>query len=111
MKIDIKASHLDLTPALREYIEMKVGSLEKFLKRWETEGEVEVWVEIDRTSNHHHKGDVFRAVIDIRLPNKALRATEVHEDIRAAIDRAKDVMRQEIGKHKDILSSKKSSSR
>ncbi len=111
MKIDIKTSHLDLTPALREYILEKVGSLEKFLKRWEAEGEVEAWVEIDRTSNHHHKGDVFRAIIDIRLPHKALRATEINGDIRAAIDRAKDVMRQEIGKHKDISGKKRTPTR
>jgi len=40
MKLNIKATNLDLTPAIREYIEIKIGSLSHFLKRFETENEI-----------------------------------------------------------------------
>lgn len=101
MKINIKASQLDLTPALREYVVMKIGSLGKFVKRWEKEGEVETWVEVDRTTHHHHKGKVFRAVVDIPLPKRVIRAEEYHVDLRAAIDGVKDKLKIELTKFKE----------
>ena len=76
MKINIKSTHLDLTPALKEYIEEKIGSLAKFLKRWDPEGVVEAYVEVARTTKHHHKGNVFRAETDLRVPGKVLRAED-----------------------------------
>lgn len=101
MKIDIKTSQLDLTPALRQYITDKIGSLAKFVKRWEHEGDIEVWVEVDRTTHHHHKGNVFRAVADVRLPKHVVRAEEYHADVRAAIDGVKDKLKTELIKYKE----------
>lgn len=105
MKIDIKASQLDLSPALREYVEEKIGSLDKFMKRWETEGEINVHVEVDRTTHHHHKGEVFRAVADVELPKKMIRVEEYHADLRAAIDTVKDVLKRELVKYKEMRES------
>lgn len=101
MKINLKATGLDLTPALREYAEQKIGSLEKFVKRWDAEGVVEVWVEVGRITKHHHKGDVFRAEADLRLPGKVLRAEDEDWDIRAALDRLKDKLKREVEKYKE----------
>ncbi|HEY4475211.1 MAG TPA: ribosome-associated translation inhibitor RaiA [Candidatus Paceibacterota bacterium] len=101
MNINVKATNLDLTPALKEYIEEKIGSLSKFLKRWEAEGVVEVWVEVGRTTSHHQKGNVFRAEVDIRLPRKVLRAEDEDFDVRAAIDKIKDRLKREIERYKD----------
>jgi ribosomal subunit interface protein len=105
MKIDIKATNLDLTPALRVYIDEKIGVLAKFLKRWDMEGGVEVWVEVARTTRHHQKGPVFRAEADIRLPGKILRAEDAALDIRVAIDRVRDKLKREIEKYKELKKS------
>ena len=102
MKINLKATELDLTPALREYIERKIDSLSRFLKRWDAEGAVEIWVEVARTTRHHHKGNVFRAEADLRLPGKVLRAEDEDRDIRTAIDRIKDKLKREIEKYKEL---------
>jgi ribosomal subunit interface protein len=102
MKITIKST-VDLTPALEAYIEKKFAPLEKFLKHFEENGEIEVRLEIGRTSNHHNKGEVFAAIVDVRLPKKILRAEEYAEDMRTAIDQAKDTLRMEIEKHKAKL--------
>lgn len=104
MQIHIKATNLELTDALKEYADAKVGGLATYLSRWEKEGEVETWVEVARTTNHHKKGDVFSAVIDVRLPGKTLRASETEWDVRIAIDRAHDTLQREITKYKEILS-------
>ena len=100
MKINIKATGIELTPALKEYVEEKIGLIAKFVKRWDLEGGVEVWVEVGRTTQHHHKGDVFRAEADLRLPGKVLRAEDADSDVRVAVDRVRNKLEREIEKYK-----------
>ncbi len=101
MKITTKKT-LDVTPALEVYIEKKLAPLGKFLKHFEKSGELELWLEVSRTSAHHKKGeDVFMAAIDLRLPKKALRAEASAADIRTAIDNVREMIQMEIEKYKD----------
>ena len=100
MKLNLKATGLDLTPSIKEYCDEKIGSLTKFVKRYDAEGTAEVWLEIGRTTKHHHKGPVFRAEADLRLPGKILRAEQEDTDVRAAIDRIRTKLRLEILKYK-----------
>ena len=114
MKINIKATNLELTPAIRQYIEIKIGSLDHFLrhfvgvrpcvglKRFESKSEIEVFVEIARTTRHHHKGNIFYAEAIFSLCKKILRAEHSDWDIRVAIDKVKDKLQQEIKKYKEI---------
>ncbi len=102
MKIDIKATNLDLTPAIREYIETKIGSLEHFLERFESQGEIRIFVEIARTTKHHKSGDVFCAEASFSIGKKLLRADHADWDIRVAIDEVKDRLQQEIKRYKEI---------
>lgn len=108
MKINIKATNLDLTPAIKQYIEEKVGGLEKLLSSksidWDPEigrPTVEAFVEISRTTKHHHKGPVFRAEINVPMPGqgKVLRAEAEQWDIRVAIDQIKDEIQIELKKY------------
>lgn len=101
MKINTKATKLDLTPALAEYIETKIGSLSGPLKKWEPEGVVEAWVEVARTTKHHKKGDVFAAECSIRLPGGILRARHEDWNVRRAIDEVRKELRLEINKFKE----------
>ena len=103
MKMHIKATRLDLTPSLNQYIESKLGGLSKFIQKFEEEGVAELWLEVARTTAHHHKGEVFMAEADIRLPGKILRAVGTHEDIRTALDEVRDTLRAEIEKYKTQL--------
>ena len=100
MNINIKATNIDLTTALREYVEEKIGSLEKFVSRWNAEGGVSVAGEVARTTQHHHKGDVFRAEVNLKIPHGLLRAEHEGPDIRLAIDRVRDILQIEIDKQK-----------
>lgn len=104
MKINIKATNLDLTPSLNVYIEEKLGTLAKFIQRFDEEGVAELWLEVARTTKHHHKGNVFMAEADIRLPKKILRGVEYAGDIRASIDLLRNTLRQEIEKYKTRMS-------
>lgn len=100
MKILIKTLNLDLTPILKQYIEEKIGGLEKFLKSCETESEIQCAVEAGRITRHHHQGKIFKAEINLKLPRQVLRSVAESEDIRLAINKAKDELRQEIKKYK-----------
>lgn len=104
MNINIKATNIDLTPAIREYAEMKIGSLSKFMERFEEGGEVKVEIEIGRTTRHHKKGDVFYAEAMIYFPKKTLRAENTGPDLRAGIDDVKDKLKAEIEKYKTQFS-------
>lgn len=101
MQIDIKATNLDLTPAIREYIEVKIGSLGRFLKRFEIESRIKIFVEISRITRHHKSGGVFYAEANMSLGKKLLRAEHTDFDIRVAIDEVRDKLSQEIKKYKD----------
>lgn len=111
MKIVIKATNLKLTPKLRNFIQEKIGSLEKFAKVFQKEKyynsffgkgkpRVEVWVEVGRTTRHHQKGDIFRAEAQMHLPGKSLRAESEREDLKLAITEIKDELQRELKKYK-----------
>jgi ribosomal subunit interface protein len=99
MKTTIKRTG-DFTEDIGNYVEEKFSSLGKFVKHFEEAGEIELSVELLSASKHHKHGDIFTAVAELRLPKKNLRAEEVGEDIRTAIDRARDTLRSEIEKYK-----------
>lgn len=103
MKLQILASRLALSDALKEYVAMKLGVLARYLERFEKEGEKLLVVEIARSTAHHRHGDVYYAEATLRLPGKTLRAEHRNSDIHAAIDVVKDVMKIEIKKYKERL--------
>ena len=101
MNINIKATNLELTPAIRQYVEVKFGGLSRFLQKLEKEGEVNIFIEIARSTHHHHKGDVFYAEANLKLPGRNLRAEHQDWNIRVAIDKVRDKLQQKIKKYKE----------
>jgi len=113
MKIDIKSTGLDITPALSEYITEKISSLDHFISQKNrmsdevrSHASVEAFVEISRTSKHHRHGEVFRAEVNLKAPGRLLRAEHEDSDIRTAIDAIKEELKNEIVKEKGIFQSK-----
>ncbi len=102
MQINIKARELDLTEPLKKYIDIRISSLNKYLKRFD-EDLVRAEVEVARVTHHHRHGDVFYAEVNLTIPGKLLRATHKGEDIRECIDKVKDILQGEIDKYKDQL--------
>lgn len=101
MNINIKASGIDLTEPLKKYIDMKISSLDKYLKRYNPDS-LGADVEVARTTTHHKRGEVFYAEVNlVGLPGKTLRATHQAPDIRMAIDKIKNILQREIQKYKD----------
>lgn len=111
MKIVIKTTNLKLSRALKNFIEEKIGSLEKFSKIFQKKyfnsffnkgkPRVEAWVEIGKTTLHHQKGPVFRAECQMRVPKKSLRSIARSKDLRLAITEVKDELQRQLKKYKN----------
>ncbi len=91
-----------MTPALKEWIEEKIGSLEKFITKYEESGEVLCEIEVSRANKHHLKGDVFYAEAQIHLPGRRIRASHKEPDARVALDKVRDTLHREILKYKEV---------
>lgn len=96
--ISFKGAHMDLTPAIRDYAEGKVRMLEKYFAAHEG---VFVEIELGKTTEHHQKGDVFRAEVTLKAPRDSYRAEAEKEDLYAAIDVAKDELDTQLKKGSD----------
>ena len=94
MKILIKGTNLELTDALKSYVEGKVGHLEHF---WDEI--LEARVELERST--HHQTGFFRCEVNLDVPQKhVLRAENTEADLYAAIDMVIPKLREEIEKIK-----------
>ncbi|MBK5215538.1 MAG: ribosome-associated translation inhibitor RaiA [Candidatus Pacebacteria bacterium] len=91
MNINIKATNLDLTDAIRDYINKRLSGVDKFAKN----GKILTRVEVSKTTNHHKKGDVFRAEFFVEIMGVEYYAFSEVDDLYAAIDATKaDIFRQ-----------------
>ncbi len=104
MKIHLECNGFALTPAIKEHVERKIGSLSKPLKRFEANGELLALVEVGRTTHHHRKGDIFRTVINIiGLPGRVFRAENRSTNLIAAVDGLKNRLWDDLVKYKKKL--------
>lgn len=104
MKVNIKATKIKLTPAIKDYIQEKMNMLEKYL------GDMQVInssFEVELTTKHHNKGELFRAEANLTLPGDFIRVEKTEEDLYKAIDKVKDHLAQVINKHKEKKMDKK----
>lgn len=100
ISIDIHAKNIELNATLRVFIEEKIGDLEHLIG---TSGPVQVRVEVGIPSNHHQKGPIYYAEVNIDLNGTLLRAEATNFDMHAAIVDVKDQLKVQIGKFKDKL--------
>ena len=101
MKINITVKNLEISPSIKEYIENKMSSLDKFMKKWEAKGSVELNFDAGRTTKHHNKGNVYYAEANLKVPGNMIRVRKTNEDLHVAIDAVKEVLAEEIKKYKE----------
>ncbi len=107
MRINIKATNFPLTPPIRQYVEKKMGRLERYLARFEKEeiggerAEIELFVEVGKTTKHHYKGDVFSAEATLIVKGRQIRTEKTSEDLMASIDKVAEMLKNEIIEFKE----------
>ncbi|MFA5000093.1 MAG: ribosome-associated translation inhibitor RaiA [Patescibacteria group bacterium] len=104
MQIKIKASNLELTEAIRAYFQEKMDMLEKYL------GDIPVMncdCEIEKAVGGQHKGEIFRAEVNLNVPRQVLRVEKTEKDLYKAIDKVKDHLELVIKKYKEKIRDKR----
>lgn len=96
--IEIKATKLELTSAIKDYVDKRLSSLVNICARYSP---CDISVEVGKTSQHHHKGEVFFAEFNLTIPGASLRATSTTDDLYAAIDDARDELRRQLVDRKE----------
>lgn len=104
MQITLKATKLAMTPALRSYFQEKMDMVEKYL------GNIKVLncdTEIEKCVGGQHKGEIFRAEVNLQLPHELLRVEKTEVDMYKAIDKVKDHLELVIKKYKEKMIDKR----
>ena len=107
MKIQIQGTQLELTPAIKKFVEEKLAPIAQLISRLDPNDGAKAVVQIERTTRHHRQGNVLRAEINLRLPSKLIRAEASDDDIRVAIRAAAEELVEEIKKYKEKASEKR----
>lgn len=93
MKINIKATGIELTPAISGYVDKKISALEKYFSQ---SPDAVAKVEVGRHTQHHKSGAVFKAEVHIIGSGFDLYAVSESTDLYAAIDMVKDEIAREL---------------
>lgn len=104
MKINIKATNIELTAAIEDYVQTKVDMLEKYL------GNISVIncdFEVEKAVGGQNKGEIFRAEINLQIPKELLRVEKTEADLYKAIDKVKDHIESMIIDYKQKRRDKK----
>lgn len=97
MNYNIRGENIEVTGAIREYVQKKIGKLERY---FETPPISEVHVNLSVYN------DEQRIEVTIPMTNLLLRAEEEHVDLYAAIDLVVGKLERQIRKHKTKVNRK-----
>lgn len=97
MTINIKATNIELTEAIEDYVNKKLESLDKFSK----DTEMNIYVEVGKTTKHHKNGDLFKSEINLGLNGKNFFTNSEKDDLYAAIDESIEDLVRRITYKKD----------
>lgn len=98
MTKNIKATNIELTSAINDYIEKRLSGVKKFVKN---EEEAIVYIEVGKTTNHHKQGDVFKAEFNIEISGTKFYTVSEKEDLYTAIDDVQKEIIRQISQNKD----------
>lgn len=89
---------MELTEEVKDYVQKKADMLEKYLGDFPA---VHADFEVEKMTNHHNKGEIFRAEMNLQVPGELLRVEKTGTEIMEAIDKVRDQMELVIKKYKD----------
>lgn len=96
MKINVKGKNFEVTPALREYVEKKVGKIQKYFEGELREATVTLVVE----------RELHRIEVTIPLNGYILRGEEETTDMYTSIDNVVEKLERQVRKHKTRINRK-----
>ena len=98
LKFNIRGENIEVTPAIREYVEAKVEKVERYFNE-----------DVNATANVNLKvynDKQTKVEVTIPMKNLTLRAEERNNDMYAAVDLIVDKLERQIRKHKTKVNRK-----
>ena len=98
MKINLKATKIEMTDAISSYVQDKMDMLDKYL------GDTQVLncdVEVERIIGGQNKGEIFRVEVNLEVPHDLLRVEKTESDLYKAIDKVRDHLDEVIIKYRE----------
>ncbi len=93
MNIRIKVTNVPQTQALTDYVNKALGKLEKVVGG---DPAIQCDIELARTTEHHQKGDIYRAEIHIVGSGHDEYASVEREDLNLAVADVRDEIMQKL---------------
>jgi putative sigma-54 modulation protein len=97
MNLTISGHHLDVTPAIREYVQNK---LERITRHFDQVIDTHVFLAVDNLTEKEKRQ---KAEINLQLSGKILHVASAAQDLYAAIDTLMDKLDRQVLKHKQML--------
>ena len=96
MKIITKGINIEITESVKEYLLKKMSTIEKFIHE-----DTKVEVELEKTTNHHKSGDIFRAKVRIWDQGRMNKAEKTSENMYSSIDLVQEELFNMMSSKKD----------
>jgi putative sigma-54 modulation protein len=97
MNLSISGHHLEVTPALREYVLTK---LERITRHFDQVVDITVLLSVEKNKEKERRQ---KAEITVHVKGKDIFVEQTHEDLYAAIDQLMDKLDRQVCRHKDKL--------
>lgn len=97
MNLTISGHHLEVTPAIREYVQNK---LERIIRHFDQVIDTHVFLAVDNLTEKEKRQ---KAEINVQVSGKTLHVASVAQDLYAAIDMLMDKLDRQVLKHKQML--------
>lgn len=103
MNINIKSTRIELTDEIKNYVYSKFESLNKLFSN---SNDALVEIEIGKDSNHHAKGDVYKAEANVTVGGRQHYVLVIKDELHSAVDELRDQMAEKIKSSKEKSRSK-----
>jgi ribosomal subunit interface protein len=98
MTINIRAMGMELTDAIKKYVEEKFEGLEKYY-----DNIMLVEINLGLETHHHNKGEIYSCSATVDVPNKVFKVEKTEKNLYKSIDKVRDHLREEITAWKEKL--------
>jgi putative sigma-54 modulation protein len=95
MNLKISGHHLEVTPALREYVLTK---LDRITRHFDQVVDVNVLLTVEKLKEKERRQ---KAEVNLHIKGKDIFVEQSHEDLYAAIDQLMDKLDRQVVRHKD----------
>ena len=94
MSTNIKATNIELTDAIKDYVNKNLLGLDRFIT--DPKENLIIQAEVGKTTRHHKSGDYFRAEFNVDISGKKFYVSAKKDNLYGAIDEAKEALFRKI---------------